>query len=167
MSPWTNFFSSQSCIPLIYLSNELWCASNRDHMPKLRPREVDVPIYPNGAYSLVFHLLGLGFWMFRVFHCFSTINRPSSLIVMEFKGMQLPHLFSEISYHRPSQFISISVCKHISVFYSNEMKYYFYCISICMVIFVIFVFMFKFESMVLEQSAFSLFFFAVPCEVGI
>jgi hypothetical protein len=25
--------------------------SNGDRMPKLRPREVDVPIYPNGAHS--------------------------------------------------------------------------------------------------------------------
>jgi hypothetical protein len=30
-------------------------------MPKLRPREIDVPIYPNEAHILVFHLLGLGF----------------------------------------------------------------------------------------------------------
>jgi hypothetical protein len=26
--------------------------SNGDRMPKLRPREVDVPTYPNGAHSL-------------------------------------------------------------------------------------------------------------------
>jgi hypothetical protein len=26
--------------------------SNKDRMPKLHPREVDVPIYPNRAYSL-------------------------------------------------------------------------------------------------------------------
>ena len=71
----------------IDLSNELLYASNGDHMPKLRPREVDVPIYPNGAHSLAFHLLGLGFGMLRVFHCFSTINRPSSLIVTQFRGM--------------------------------------------------------------------------------
>jgi hypothetical protein len=56
-------------------------------MPKLRPREIDVPIYPNGAHILAFHLLGLGFWMFRVFHCFSIIYRPSSLIVT---GVQRP-----------------------------------------------------------------------------
>jgi hypothetical protein len=55
-------------------------------MPKLRPWEVDVPIYPNGPIVLVFHLLGLGLWMFRVFHCFSIINRPSSLIVTQFRG---------------------------------------------------------------------------------
>ena len=42
---------------------------------------------PNGAHSLAFHLLGLGFGMLRVFHCFSTINRPSSLIVIQFRGM--------------------------------------------------------------------------------
>ena len=32
-------------------------------MPKLRPREIDVPIYPDGAHILAFHLLGLGFWI--------------------------------------------------------------------------------------------------------
>jgi len=61
--------------------------SNRDHMPKLQPREVDVPIYPNRAHSLALHLLGLGFWMFNFFHCFVIINRPLSLIVKWFKGM--------------------------------------------------------------------------------
>ena len=92
----------------------------------------------NGAHSLALHLLGLGFWMFRVFHCFSTRYRPLSLIITQFRGMQPPHLFSEMSYHRPSWFISISVCKHISVFYINKMKYYFHCISVFMIISVIF-----------------------------
>jgi hypothetical protein len=45
-------FSPKSCIPRIDLSNEVWNASNRDRMPKLHPREVDVPTYPNGAHSL-------------------------------------------------------------------------------------------------------------------
>ena len=57
-------------------------------MPKLRPHEIDVPIYPNGAHSLAFHLLGLGFGMLRVFHFFSTINRPSSLILTQFETVQ-------------------------------------------------------------------------------
>jgi hypothetical protein len=26
--------------------------SNEDHIPKLRPWEIDVPTYPNGAHSL-------------------------------------------------------------------------------------------------------------------
>ena len=57
-------------------------------MTKLRPREVGCPTNPNGAHKLlVFHLLGLGFWMFRVFHCFSIIKRPLSLIVTQFRGM--------------------------------------------------------------------------------
>ena len=30
---------------------------------------------------LVLHLLGLGFWIFIIFHCFLIINRPWSLIV--------------------------------------------------------------------------------------
>ena len=34
-----------------------------------------------GPIVLALHLLGLGFWMFRVLHCFSIINRPSSLIL--------------------------------------------------------------------------------------
>ena len=49
--PWTNFVCIKSCIPQIYLSNEVWCTSNRDRMPKLRPQEVETPIYPNGAHS--------------------------------------------------------------------------------------------------------------------
>ena len=80
-------FYSQSCSAWIDLSEELLYASNRDHMPKLQPQEVDVPIYPNGAHSLASHLLGLGFWMFMVFHYFPIINRPSNLIVIEFRGM--------------------------------------------------------------------------------
>jgi hypothetical protein len=55
-----------SCSPRIDLSNDVSYASNEDSMPKLRPREIDVPIYPDGAHILAFHLLGLGFWMFRV-----------------------------------------------------------------------------------------------------
>ena len=86
MGPWTHV-ASQSGSTRIDLSNELLYASNGDRMPKLRPREIDVPIYPNGAHSLAFHLRGLGFGMLRVFHCFSTINRPSSLIVTQFRGM--------------------------------------------------------------------------------
>ena len=39
------------CIPWIDLSNEVWYASNGDRMPKLRPWEVETPIYPNGAHS--------------------------------------------------------------------------------------------------------------------
>ena len=30
--------------------NEVLCASKKDRMPNLRPWEVDVPIYPNGAH---------------------------------------------------------------------------------------------------------------------
>jgi hypothetical protein len=56
-----DMFVPKICSPRIDLSNEVLCTSNGDRMPKLRPREVDVPIYPNGAHSLAFHLLGLGF----------------------------------------------------------------------------------------------------------
>ena len=45
------FFSIKSCTPWIYISNKLLSASNRDRMPKLRPREVETPIYPNGTHS--------------------------------------------------------------------------------------------------------------------
>jgi hypothetical protein len=38
------------CRPGIDLSNELLCALNGDRMQKLRPREVDVLTYPNGAH---------------------------------------------------------------------------------------------------------------------
>ena len=57
------YVAPQSGSTRIDLSNELSYASNGDRMPKLRPREIDVPIYPNGAHNLAFHLLGLGFGM--------------------------------------------------------------------------------------------------------
>ena len=44
-------FVVKICSPHIYLSNDILCASNKDRMPKLRPQEVDVPIYPNEAHS--------------------------------------------------------------------------------------------------------------------
>ena len=40
-----------SCSPRIDLSNDVLCVSNRDSMPKLRPREVETQIYSNGAHS--------------------------------------------------------------------------------------------------------------------
>ena len=45
-------FSPKSCSPRIDISNEVWNMSNEDRMPKLCPREVDVPTYPNEAHSL-------------------------------------------------------------------------------------------------------------------
>ena len=46
------------CNPRIDLFNEAWFASNGNRMPKLRPREVDVSIYPTGPIVLALHLLG-------------------------------------------------------------------------------------------------------------
>ena len=51
MHPWIDVAHMKSCSRQIYISNEVWCASNEDRMPKLRPREVETPIYPNGAHS--------------------------------------------------------------------------------------------------------------------
>ena len=45
----------------IDISNDVSCASNKDSMRKSGPREIDVPIYPYRAHSLVFHLLELIF----------------------------------------------------------------------------------------------------------
>ena len=47
---WTDVARSNNDSARIDLSNELLYASNGDHMLKLRPREVDVPIYPNEAH---------------------------------------------------------------------------------------------------------------------
>ena len=80
-------FSSQSYISWIDISNKLLYMSNGDRVSKLRPQEIDVPIYPNGAHNMVFHFLGLGFRILSVFHCLSTINRPSSLIVTQLRWM--------------------------------------------------------------------------------
>ena len=42
---------TKSCTPRIDISNELLSTSNGDRMPKLRPREFETTIYPNGAHS--------------------------------------------------------------------------------------------------------------------
>ena len=60
----------QICSPWIDLSNEVWYASNEDRMPKLRPQEVETPIYPNGAHSFGASSPRLGFGLFRISHCF-------------------------------------------------------------------------------------------------
>ena len=44
-------FSLKICSPRIDLLKELLSASNGDRMPKLRPREVETPIYPNRTHS--------------------------------------------------------------------------------------------------------------------
>ena len=44
-------FTVESCIPYMDLPNEVSCASSKDCMPKLRPQEVDVLIYPKEAPS--------------------------------------------------------------------------------------------------------------------
>ena len=46
-----------SCNPWIDLSNDISCASNGDSMPKLQPREINVPIYLDETHSLAFHLI--------------------------------------------------------------------------------------------------------------
>ena len=53
-------------------------------MPKLRPGKLKHQFTETGPTVLALHLLGLGFWTFHFFHCFSIINRPSSLIVVEY-----------------------------------------------------------------------------------
>jgi hypothetical protein len=47
-------------------------------MQKLRPEEVEVPTYPSGPTQLlVFHLLGLGFWMSRVLAFMGNVKKAS------------------------------------------------------------------------------------------
>ena len=51
MYTWIDVSHIKCCSNQIEISNEIWCASNEDRMPKLRSQEVNVPIYPNGAHS--------------------------------------------------------------------------------------------------------------------
>ena len=51
MGPWIDVSHIKSFSPWIDIYNEVLYVSNEDHMPKLRPREVDVLIYPNRAHS--------------------------------------------------------------------------------------------------------------------
>ena len=65
MCPWIDVPHAKSFTPWINLSNEVWCVSNEDCMPKLRPQEFETPIYPNGAHSF-----GALPPRVRVFRCF-------------------------------------------------------------------------------------------------
>jgi hypothetical protein len=51
-------------------------------MPKLRPREVDVPTYPNGAHNLGVSSPRVRSLDVYGFPLFLNNNRPSSLIVI-------------------------------------------------------------------------------------
>ena len=51
MGPWIDVAHIRCFNSRIDISNEVWFASNGDCMPKLHPREVETPIYPNGAHS--------------------------------------------------------------------------------------------------------------------
>ena len=47
-------------------------------MQNLRPHEVEVPTYPSGPIQLlVFHPLGLGFWIYRVLEFMSNVKKAS------------------------------------------------------------------------------------------
>ena len=82
-----------------------------------------------------FTLMGPIFWRFisqgQVFGCLGFrlfLNNIQSLdphFNTVFRGLQLPHLFSEISYQRPNQFISILSVSIFQSFVINEMKSYF------------------------------------------
>ena len=52
------------CFPQIYLSNELLCAPNEDHMQNLHHGKLTYQLPPSGlAKILAFHLPGLGFFI--------------------------------------------------------------------------------------------------------
>jgi hypothetical protein len=78
---------TQCCSPRIDLSNEVLRTRQTEIVcQSYVPGKLMYQLTQTGPIVLAFHLLGLGLWMFRVFHCFSIINRPSSLIVTQFRG---------------------------------------------------------------------------------
>ena len=66
MGPWIDVAHIKSCSSRIDIFNEVWCTSNGDRMPKLHPRKLKHQFTKTGPIVLALHLLGLGFWMFRV-----------------------------------------------------------------------------------------------------
>ena len=64
---WTGVASSSNDSPRIDISNELLYASNGDRMPKLQPREVDVPIYPKRGPSFGVSSSRVRFWNVKGF----------------------------------------------------------------------------------------------------
>ena len=134
MDPWTDFSHSK----FVFLG-QIFLTRNGSFQTEIVcqsyvPRKLKHQFTQTGPIVLVLHLLGLWFWMFRVFHCLQIINRPSSLIVTQFRGLQPPHLFSEIATSALPSFISILSVSKFQFFDINEMKCYFRCISIFMFI---------------------------------
>jgi len=103
---------------------------NMDHMAELRPREVGVPTNPNKAHKLlVLRLLGLGFWMFRVFHFFSIIKMLLNLIVTHSKRyVNVTSLLTD-KIPPPELVYFHFVYKQCSIFVINELKFSFHCSS--------------------------------------
>jgi len=60
------FFPFESCSPWIDISNEVLCASNGDRMPNYNPGKLIYQFTQTGPIVLALHLLGIGFWIFRL-----------------------------------------------------------------------------------------------------
>ena len=72
------------------------------------PEKLKHQFTQTGPIVLVLHLPGLCFWMFGVFHCFSIINMPSSLIVTQFSGLGADtSLLRDKRYQSPSSLVPI------------------------------------------------------------
>ena len=70
----------KNCSSWIDLSNRVSCTLNGVRMQKLRSREVDVSTNHLGpTHFMIVQLLGLGFWMFRVFSFMLMLKRPFGL----------------------------------------------------------------------------------------
>jgi len=70
MDEWTYVARSNNGSSRRDLSNELLYASNGDRMPKLRPREVDVPIYPKRGPQFGVSSPRVRFWNVKGFPLF-------------------------------------------------------------------------------------------------
>ena len=67
---WIDVSRSNNDSARIDLSNELLYASNGDRMPKLRPREIDVPIYPKRGPQFGVSSSRVRFWNVKGFPLF-------------------------------------------------------------------------------------------------
>ena len=131
-------------------------------MPKLRPREVDVPIYPNRVHSFSDSYPRVSYLNVEDFSLFLNNKQPFEPHYNKFQWPLAATIFLEISYQCPSQFISILSVRIFHLFVINEMKFFFFYIFE-LYVFLYFIFLVhKFGSVVSENSALSQSFFSCP-----
>ena len=130
-------FLTQKVVLLRYIFLTRYCVHQTKIICQIYvPRKLMYQFIQIGPIVLVFHLLGLGFWMFRVFPCFSIIKRPASLIVTQFRRHVATTSLLRDKLPSPELVYFHFAFNNFQYFVINELNWRFHCISVFLFIFV-------------------------------